>query len=130
VARASKVYQIQAYFEALGDHTQALSEGLMVVNARRRFFCATPTAIPVKQVLKAKAQATPGILIAPEVEAKTVKHEDSGISYRVSFYIDSYQDRLKIRDEYQQAQIWHKNQGYNQLVPHSIRFIMRIEAPN
>jgi len=35
--RASKVYQIQAYFESLRDQTQALSEDLMVVNAMKAF---------------------------------------------------------------------------------------------
>ena len=35
--RASKAYQIQTYFEALTDQTQALSEDLMVVNAMKGF---------------------------------------------------------------------------------------------
>jgi len=35
--RASKVYQIQAYFESLRDQTQSLSEDLMVVNAMKAF---------------------------------------------------------------------------------------------
>jgi small-conductance mechanosensitive channel len=80
----------------------------------------------VKQVLKATALATPGILTEPEVEVETVKYEDSGISYRVSFYIDGYQDRLKIRDEYQ-TRIWYANQRYNLRIPHPIREIHQMD---
>lgn len=81
----------------------------------------------VKQVLKATALATPGILEAPEVEVETVKYEDSGISYRVSFYIDGYQDRLRIRDEYQ-TRIWYANQRYSLRIPHPIREIHQVES--
>jgi len=38
--RASKAYQIQAYFENIRDQTQALSEDLMVVNAMKEFEAA------------------------------------------------------------------------------------------
>lgn len=81
----------------------------------------------VKQVLKATALATPGILTAPEVEVETVRYEDSGISYRVSFYIEGYQDRLRIRDEYQ-TRIWYANQRYNLRIPHPIREIYQIDS--
>jgi len=83
----------------------------------------------VKQVLKATALATPGILTVPEVEVETVKYEDSGISYRVSFYIDGYQERLRIRDEYQ-TRVWYANQRYNLRIPHPIREIHQIETSN
>lgn len=81
----------------------------------------------VKQVLKATALATPGILASPEVEVETVKYEDTGISYRVSFYIEGYQERLRIRDEYQ-TRIWYANQRYNLRIPHPIREIIQVEA--
>ncbi|EKQ71239.1 family 3 adenylate cyclase [Leptolyngbyaceae cyanobacterium JSC-12] len=38
--RASKAYQIQAYFESIRDQTQALSEDLMVINAIKEFKAA------------------------------------------------------------------------------------------
>lgn len=38
--RASKAYQIQAYFESIQDQTQTLSEDLMIVNAMQEFKAA------------------------------------------------------------------------------------------
>ena len=83
----------------------------------------------VKQVLKATALATPGILTDPEVEVSTVKYEDSGIAYRVSFYIDGFQNRIRIRDEYH-TRVWYANQRYSLRIPHPIREIYQIESPS
>lgn len=48
----------------------------------------------VKQVLREKAHATPGILEQPGVKIGTVKYEETGIAYRVRFLVNGYQDRL------------------------------------
>ena len=80
----------------------------------------------VKQVLKATALSTPGILAEPDVEVETVKYEDSGISYRISFYISGYQDRLRIRDQFQ-TRIWYANQRFSLRIPNQIREIVQVE---
>lgn len=82
----------------------------------------------VKQVLKATALSTPGVLATPEVEIETAAYEDFGISYRVTFYIDDYQQRLRIRDEFQ-TRVWYANQRYNLQIPVPIREIYQSENP-
>ncbi|MDX2242657.1 MAG: mechanosensitive ion channel family protein [Leptolyngbyaceae cyanobacterium bins.302] len=80
----------------------------------------------VKQVLKATALSTPGVLAEPEVEVETVAYEDFGISYRVTFYVEDYQHRLRIRDEFQ-TRVWYANQRYNLRIPFPVREIYQVE---
>lgn len=81
----------------------------------------------VKQVLKATALSTPGVLTEPEVEVETAAYEDFGISYRVTFYIDDYQQRLRIRDEFQ-TRVWYATQRYNLRIPFPVREIYQAES--
>jgi small-conductance mechanosensitive channel/CRP-like cAMP-binding protein len=83
----------------------------------------------VKQVLKATALSTPGVLAEPEVEVETAAYEDFGISYRVTFYIEDYQQRLRIRDEFQ-TRVWYANQRYNLRVPFPTHEIYQVESPS
>jgi len=82
----------------------------------------------VKQVLKATALSTPGVLAEPAVEVETAAYEDFGISYRVTFYIEDYQHRLQIRDEFQ-TRVWYANQRYNLRIPFPAREIYQAENP-
>lgn len=82
----------------------------------------------VKQVLKATALSTPGVLAEPEVEVETAAYEDFGISYRVTFYIEEYQHQLRIRDEFQ-TRVWYANQRYNLRIPFPTREIYQAENP-
>ncbi|EKQ71240.1 small-conductance mechanosensitive channel [Leptolyngbyaceae cyanobacterium JSC-12] len=83
----------------------------------------------VKQVLKATALSTPGVLAEPEVEVETAAYEDFGILYRVTFYIEDYQQRLRIRDEFQ-TRVWYANQRYNLRIPFPVREIYPVDNPN
>lgn len=81
----------------------------------------------VKQVLRATALSTPGILEQPEVKVGTVKYEESGISYRVTFFVDGYQDRPKVRDEFQ-TRVWYANQRYRLKIPYPVREVYQVDA--
>jgi len=82
----------------------------------------------VKQVLKATALSTPGVLSEPEVEVETFNYEEYGICYRITFYIQDYHHRLQVRDEFQ-TRVWYANQRYNLRMPFPIREIYHADNP-
>jgi small-conductance mechanosensitive channel len=81
----------------------------------------------VKQVLKATALATPGVLADPAVEVETCTYEEYGIAYRVTFYIDDFKQREQIRDEFQ-TRVWYSSQRYGLRVPFPIREVYQAES--
>lgn len=80
----------------------------------------------VKRVLRATALSTPGVLEQPDVKVATVKYEDIGISYRVTFFVEGYQDRLRVRDDFQ-TRIWYANQRFKLRIPLPMREILQAE---
>ena len=97
---------------------------------REEVFLAYAYAHPpnlVKQVLRETALSTPGILEQPGIKVGTYKFEDSGISYRVTFFVDGYQDRPAVRDEFQ-TRVWYANQRYRLKIPYPVREVYQVEA--
>ncbi|MCT0228186.1 mechanosensitive ion channel family protein [Synechococcus sp. CS-1331] len=97
---------------------------------REEVFLAYAYAHPpnlVKQVLRETALSTPGILEQPGIKVGTYKYEDSGISYRVTFFVDGYQDRPAVRDEFQ-TRVWYANQRYRLKIPYPVREVYQVEA--
>ncbi|MEY4352132.1 MAG: hypothetical protein RLZZ609_373 [Cyanobacteriota bacterium] len=81
----------------------------------------------VKRVLRATALSTPGVLEQPDVKVATVKYEDTGISYRITFFVESYQERLRVRDDFQ-TRIWYANQRFKLRIPLPMREILQADA--
>lgn len=76
----------------------------------------------VKQVLKATALSTPGVLTNVEPVIETQSYDDCAISYLMRIYIEDYEKRFEIRDELK-TRIWYAAKRYNLKIPFPIREI-------
>ncbi|HBE19289.1 MAG TPA: small-conductance mechanosensitive channel [Cyanobacteria bacterium UBA11149] len=83
----------------------------------------------VKQVLKATALSTPGVLPDPEPVVETTKYEEFGILYKLVIQIGEFGDRDEIRDELK-TRIWYAAKRYNLKIPVPVREIYQSEKPS
>jgi hypothetical protein len=81
-----------------------------------------------KQVLKATALMTEGILAQPEPQILTLGYEDSSINYEVKFFIEDYAHVETIRDRFM-TRVWYAAQRHNLSIPFPIRTLYHFHGP-
>lgn len=81
-----------------------------------------------KQVLKATALGTPGILSDPPPEVFALAYEDSAVSYAVKFFVQDYGDLEDIRDRFM-TRIWYAAQRHGLSIPFPIRTLYHFNGP-
>jgi small-conductance mechanosensitive channel len=82
----------------------------------------------VKQILLSTATSTPGVLLEPEPEVRTLAYGDFEITYDVVFFIENYQNVLKLRDRVM-TRIWYAAQRNNLTLPYPTSVVHRISEP-
>ncbi len=82
----------------------------------------------VKQVLKATALSTPGVLLDPEPIVQTADYEEFGILYKLVIQISEFGDRGDIRDELR-TRLWYAAKRYNLKIPVPVREIYQSDKP-
>ena len=82
----------------------------------------------VKQVLKATALSTPGVLLDPEPTVETSAYEEFGILYKLVVQIAEFGDRGGIRDELK-TRLWYAAKRYNLKIPVPVREIYQSDKP-
>ncbi|NJK40254.1 MAG: mechanosensitive ion channel, partial [Acaryochloridaceae cyanobacterium SU_2_1] len=82
----------------------------------------------VKQVLKAVALNTPGVLSKPEPVIQTLNYADSTIHYRIRLFIRDYERVPEIRDAFM-TRIWYAAQRHHLVIPFPIRTLIHERTP-
>jgi small-conductance mechanosensitive channel len=82
----------------------------------------------VKQVLKATALATPGVLSNPAPQVFTLGYGDSSVNYEVKFFIQDYGELEEIRDRFI-TRIWYAAQRNGLSIPFPIRTLYHFNGP-
>lgn len=70
----------------------------------------------VKQVLKATAISTPGVLSHPEPEIETKIYDEYAIVYNIILYLKDFAQRNEISDEFM-TRMWYAAKRYNLKIP-------------
>lgn len=81
----------------------------------------------VKQVLKATAISTPGVLSHPEPEVETKIYDEYAIVYNVVLYIKDFSEREGISDEFM-TRVWYAAKRYNLKIPFPTREIHQVDT--
>jgi hypothetical protein len=81
-----------------------------------------------KQVLKATALETQGILSNPTPQIFTISYDDFAITYEVKFFIEDYGELEDIRDRFV-TRIWYAAQRNNLNIPFPIRTLYHFHGP-
>lgn len=93
----------------------------------RRHLCSVPveagfgdSPARVIEVLERAAASVPGVVAPPHPQALVVAYRDSGIQYRVHFWIDDYAERLQIESRVL-AYIWQAFRRNGIEIPYPVR---------
>jgi small-conductance mechanosensitive channel len=81
-----------------------------------------------KQVLRATALETQGILATPPPQIFTLSYDDFAITYEVKFFIEDYGDLEDIRDRFV-TRIWYAAQRNHLSIPFPIRTLYHFHGP-
>lgn len=81
----------------------------------------------VKQVLKAAALSTPGVLSDPAPEIETKDYAEYGILYNVVIYMKDFGERDNISDEFR-TRVWYAAKRYNLRIPYPTREVYQVDT--
>lgn len=83
----------------------------------------------VKQILTQAASAVPGVVAHPEPVSFVQEFKDSGICYKLKFYLTDYASRERIEGEVR-AYVWYAFQRNGIEIPYPQRVVHMAQAPD
>jgi len=83
----------------------------------------------VKQILLQSASAVPGVIATPAPISYVVEFKESGIAYKLKFYLNDYANRERIQGEVM-AYVWYAFQRHGIEIPYPQRVVHMTQAPD
>jgi small-conductance mechanosensitive channel/CRP-like cAMP-binding protein len=80
--------------------------------------------LKVHAILKNVARSVPGVLTHPAPHAFVESYQDSGIRYRLKFWVEDYSEHLRLQSEVM-SYIWYAFQRQGIEIPYPVRIVQR-----